>query len=244
MVKYIVIPLLLVSFVISGQNEFLRVDYIINYNTEVPNQKLGSLYYSQGHSDFIYGKKESNNNVEKGEDNKIKVQFKGTIRYTSIDANDDKIISKVSIRGRSYILREKSPFFNWDIVDDYKKIGSYLCQKALVTFRGREYTAWFAQELPVSSGPWKFSGLPGLILEISDNTGRYEWIAQNIITETNADYQLPTCDSCEEIDLREYEHLRYESNEQQSMMVRNLPRGTQTTYTPGPRNDIEIDFEH
>ena len=45
----------------------------------------------------------------------------------------------------------------------------YTCQKATTTFRGRNYTAWFAPEIPSNNGPWKFGGLPGLILKISDD---------------------------------------------------------------------------
>ncbi|HKG05904.1 MAG TPA: GLPGLI family protein, partial [Pedobacter sp.] len=56
----------------------------------------------------------------------------------------------------------------WKILDGTDTIASYTCQKALLKFRGRTYTAWFTTDIPVSDGPWKFSGLPGLILKIED----------------------------------------------------------------------------
>jgi len=58
--------------------------------------------------------------------------------------------------------------FKWDITKDSKDIFGYSCQKATCTFRGRKWEAWFTREIPVSEGPWKFCGLPGLILKISD----------------------------------------------------------------------------
>ena len=39
---------------------------------------------------------------------------------------------------------------------------------AVSDFRGRTWIAWFASEIPISDGPWKFNGLPGLIMEVYD----------------------------------------------------------------------------
>ena len=52
--------------------------------------------------------------------------------------------------------------------EDPTKILGYTCQKALGEFRGRKYIAWFTSDIPLSDGPWKFCGLPGLILAVQD----------------------------------------------------------------------------
>lgn len=57
----------------------------------------------------------------------------------------------------------------WQIHSDTTNILGYLCQKASCSFRGREYTAWFTNSIPVSEGPWKFMGLSGLIVKVYDN---------------------------------------------------------------------------
>ena len=44
-------------------------------------------------------------------------------------------------------------------------------------FRGRRWTAWFATDIPVSDGPWKLGGLPGLILEAYDKGHQYTFTA-------------------------------------------------------------------
>ena len=44
-------------------------------------------------------------------------------------------------------------------------------------FRGRHWTAWFATDIPVSDGPWKLGGLPGLILEAYDKGHQYTFTA-------------------------------------------------------------------
>ena len=68
---------------------------------------------------------------------------------------------------------EEMPVFDWKIQNDRKTIMTYPCQKAITEFRGRKYVAWFTSAIPISEGPYKFSGLPGLIIEISDTQGHY-----------------------------------------------------------------------
>ena len=63
---------------------------------------------------------------------------------------------------------ESIPVQNWVISDETLTVAGYLCQKAICKFRGREYTAWFTTDIPINNGPWKFGGLPGLILKVYD----------------------------------------------------------------------------
>lgn len=62
---------------------------------------------------------------------------------------------------------------NWEILPETKEVAGFVAQKAKASFSGRDYTAWFTTEIPISEGPYKFRGLPGLILEILDNKGYY-----------------------------------------------------------------------
>lgn len=57
---------------------------------------------------------------------------------------------------------------HWEIATDTLAVLGYNCQKATTSFRGRNYTAWFAMDIPVSEGPWKLYGLPGMILKVED----------------------------------------------------------------------------
>lgn len=60
---------------------------------------------------------------------------------------------------------------SWEIGDSTKNILGYECVMATTDYHGRKWTAWFAPEIPIADGPWKFRGLPGLILEASVPTG-------------------------------------------------------------------------
>lgn len=68
--------------------------------------------------------------------------------------------------------------FNWNIGTEKKKIGAYEAQKATTEFGGRKWTAWFSSNLPFQDGPYKFFGLPGLIVQIGDDQGNYSWTLQ------------------------------------------------------------------
>lgn len=74
-----------------------------------------------------------------------------------------------------FMVIESSPVFEWRIEDEWKEMAGYRVRKAVCTFRGRNYVAWFAPELPVSDGPWKFCGLPGLIFEVYDEPCEYRY---------------------------------------------------------------------
>lgn len=63
----------------------------------------------------------------------------------------------------------------WRLESEEKKVEGIPCKRATVRFKGRDYVAWYAPSIPISNGPWKLGGLPGLILEASDVRG--EWHA-------------------------------------------------------------------
>jgi len=73
------------------------------------------------------------------------------------------------IASSDFLYEEDRPTFQWQIEPDTREILSYTCQKAVTDFRGRHYEVWFAPDLPLNDGPWKFSGLPGLILAAEDS---------------------------------------------------------------------------
>ena len=73
-----------------------------------------------------------------------------------------------------YIYEDDLEPQQWTMVpDSVKTILDYSCRKAVCTYRGRTYEAWYCPDIPVSLGPWKFSGLPGLIMSVRDIKGHY-----------------------------------------------------------------------
>jgi len=93
--------------------------------------------------------------------------------YKNYPTNRATITDISSMLQENYLYEEDLYVFNWKILPDKQNILSYNCQKATMSFRGRDYVAWFTTEIPVTNGPWKFGGLPGLILKLSDTKNHF-----------------------------------------------------------------------
>ncbi len=85
-----------------------------------------------------------------------------------------------------YQLIEDISAQEWEMCDDVQEILGYECWKATCTFAGRKYVAWFTLEIPIQDGPYKFYGLPGLILKIEDSEQIYNFNAIGIEKLENA----------------------------------------------------------
>jgi len=77
---------------------------------------------------------------------------------------------------------------DWTITNEKKTIKAIHCQKAITQYGGRTYIAWFAPSIPISDGPYVFNGLPGLILQISDNRGWYTFEVTDINLDKSVRY--------------------------------------------------------
>mgnify|MGYP003452363209 CR=1 FL=1 len=58
------------------------------------------------------------------------------------------------------------------------------------SFRGRNYIGYFTPEIPISSGPFKFSGLPGLILELYDTKREVSFEATLVAIPYNTNFEM------------------------------------------------------
>lgn len=76
----------------------------------------------------------------------------------------------------------------WKIQPDKEKMGEFNTQKASVSFAGRTWIAWFASDIPIQDGPYKFHGLPGLIVKLEDKTQSHSFVLKEI-KKLALDYQ-------------------------------------------------------
>ncbi len=68
---------------------------------------------------------------------------------------------------------EELPELEWQLTDSVMNVLGYECRSAVCNFRGREWTAFYTEEIPLMEGPWKLHGLPGLIMKASDKDKQY-----------------------------------------------------------------------
>ena len=87
-------------------------------------------------------------------------------------------------------VKDTSITIQWKLTNERKEIGIYTVHKATAAFRGRNYTAWFTTQIPLPYGPWKLSGLPGLILEAYDTNKEIYWYFKNVEYPTKKPYLL------------------------------------------------------
>lgn len=90
------------------------------------------------------------------------------------DKKNQKTIYKDRLGRDMYSYEEDRPL-NWKILSETTKIGDYKVQKAETDFGGRKWTAWFTTDLPYQDGPYKFTGLPGLVVKVEDSAGDYSF---------------------------------------------------------------------
>ena len=188
----ILIPVLLLFCNLSfSQNQRFSYDYSFVKDTlnkqEVTKElmnlditKNGSVFYSHDvHvSDSTMTasyEKQIKTTGSMNVDTKMMSQRKGTVRYRIIkDYPDFKIASVMNI-GIDYYKVSDDRKLIWNILPDRQKIGDFNTQKATTEFAGRKWEAWFSSELPFQDGPYKFHGLPGLIIKLQDHTGTHQF---------------------------------------------------------------------
>lgn len=105
----------------------------------------------------------------------------------NLRSNIDYIVEKDVVKnityfktrlGRDQYTYEEDRKMDWKILPETVKIGEYEAQKAETTFAGRKWYAWFTQDIPFQDGPYKFKGLPGLIVKVEDANGDYSFDLQ------------------------------------------------------------------
>lgn len=144
-----------------------------------------------------------------------------------------------------YQYSEDIPAQEWELRDDTATIAGYLCQNATCRFRGRNYEAWFAPEIPVSNGPWKFGGLPGMILKVGDEDQLYVFECIKIEFHTNK-YPIIMYDEkgykkIEQAKLRQLDKAIYNNFYKVAHIRAEDNNGNPRAFVPIPYHPIELE---
>lgn len=83
-----------------------------------------------------------------------------------------------------YTYNESIDSLDWKITQDTIHFGGNICQRADLSYGGRKWIGWFALDIPIFDGPYKFAGLPGLIVKLADDAGF--WTFELISLETTS----------------------------------------------------------
>ncbi|SHL84891.1 GLPGLI family protein [Flavobacterium chilense] len=170
--------------------------------------------------------------------------------YQAIDLNKKKLIMIDRIFNTKYKVTEDLSEIKWKLSKEKetKIINKFVCNKATLNFRGRNYTAWYTPYIALPFGPWKFYGLPGLILEMYDTDNNYHWTATKIIYPSNEEFDLSELENQkvkETITLRQFVE-KTEEKEKQFMANIRYAAGRHTTVDFGDfekRKTPELKYE-
>ncbi len=168
----------------------------------------------------------------------------GSIFYKNFEKK--QLIIREIVWMQPYLAKEpRLPTINWQIFAEQRKIGKFQCQKAQALFRGRNYTAWFAPEIPLNDGPWKLQGLPGLILEVYDDTGEVKFLFSSIDIPSESPIKIISPTNGLKVSFKDYkkaDDLEFEKMKRKSMSV-NSDRSSATEVKRVNKNLIEKEYE-
>ena len=184
----IIITIFTVQIVLSQSESEYHVKYSLKYKIN-----LNVAAYNEEHFDLIGNDEKS---FYEGRHKFISdsMLFKSELESKAVDVsslprtNFYNTISKIGnsvlysdvIAGKALYYKERISF-KWNyIADSTKIIQGYNCKMAVTKYGGRNWKAWYTTDIPIQNGPSKFSGLPGLILEISDSKSHYIFKVLNI----------------------------------------------------------------
>lgn len=189
---FIILFLFIVHVMFSQENNY-TITYITNTSLDLTTIREDKLYIStnQNKSIFLTGKTLSTEEppIEPGviyiPEKNPRIQ-----QFFYYDFKTNQLYSKVQPWLKTYFIKEPIPKMNWQLHNETKTNEENITlHKATLSFRGRNYTAWYSTEYPIQIGPWKFNNLPGLAFEITEENNQYHWSLTKI--EKNSFKVLP-----------------------------------------------------
>ena len=182
------------AYELEIQNDTIKQKYTIpeTYIVQINDDITKGFTYKKFHNDslmkansklrmvefnaYLNQHKEAMNNGDYsalGEKNPFNNGSFTSTLYKDYKKNEMRIVDNVSTH--TFVFTDELQPQNWEIQTDTMTILGYHSQKATCQYRGRDWIAWFTSEIPMSEGPWKFYGLPGLITKVADDKEHYSF---------------------------------------------------------------------
>lgn len=166
-----IITTIAILFIINTYSQNMIIDYNYNFNS---NSFKNQLVINNNISLWKYNNKDQKTIDENLSDIFI---FK--------DYTLDFLYQNEELFNAKFIVKDSLSKFSWKLESETKEILGYKCNLATTIFRGRKYSAFYTSKINISDGPWKFYGLPGLILSISSDDSIIQYEANKIEFNSN-----------------------------------------------------------
>ncbi|MCO6498675.1 MAG: GLPGLI family protein [Chitinophagaceae bacterium] len=142
---------------------------------------------------------------------------------------DGKIRYQDKVSGVRYEHKEDMNLLDWEILDSSTTYSNYTCQLAKTYYGGREWFAWFTTEIPVPNGPYKFMGLPGLIVKMEDAKGECLYELTEVARNVEANPAISKAESVSKKEMRKI--IENARNKSLSATIGGLAAGTNMSTT-------------
>jgi GLPGLI family protein len=207
-----------------AQNQLLRVQYIENHET-FGFQFINDLILFDNYSKEVRNLNASAKVLPEA----FKAALTPKRPYGLLKDYTKKIILSTVQYG---ILRDTIAH-EWSFHSESKKILGYDCKKALTKFRGRDYVAFYCPSIPISNGPYKFQGLPGLILEVYSTDKFIHYTAQALFKNENSKLEIKDIWYKDNISYSTFQKLKNEA-------IEEISRKTESRLPPEQQGQIKF----
>lgn len=164
MIKLLLIVILAFPIRSFSQQENLVFHYEVQKNFLVSNYDL-----MMGNNVCVWKETTDPSQIEFNPTYMPEEDYKREILFKTL--REKIVYSDYNILGSDFYLKDSLHVQNWTLIDDEPEdILGYTCKKAKTNFRGRNYEALYTTEIAINNGPWKFGGLPGMILKITSES--------------------------------------------------------------------------
>jgi GLPGLI family protein len=156
-----------------------RCSMEFNNKADIEKEKnIRSFSVSTSYID-LYFNSQKTKYIEKMEDATTQ---NATDLFTSLNLRDRTITMVTQISDKHYIISDSLHAPEWSIMNDIKEVAGHICMSASTydSVRRQKVKAWFAMDIPISIGPDRWYGLPGVILEADLNDGAVVITAEKI----------------------------------------------------------------
>ena len=151
-------------------------------------------------------------------------QRKGFVRYTVAKNYQNGNVDFRNRIGMDAFKVTEDRKIAWKILPNKQKIGNWETQKATTEFGGRKWTAWFCNDIPIQDGPYKFFGLPGIIVKLEDQTQSHVFNLVGIKNLGTLEPEIYAFEITKEIPLKgsEYKKLLLENRSDPAKGLRQI----------------------
>jgi len=165
MKQFLYLLILSFSTLYSQQTEWVKIEYTQFLGSQITN---ATLFYNNNESIYFFG------NETKIDTTSLNMTYVVTDDIGSViykNKKEKKLFTRIASKDEVVLITDNFPNLSWTITHETKKTSNIILTKAFVNFRGRNYIAWFSEQLPGNNGPLKMGNLPGTILELETEDG-------------------------------------------------------------------------